>query len=794
VTLLERSFPLRSPRRGVEIQGYSPAHRGIYRVVHQAVVGCDRQPVQVRRTTLGRALRFVTLGLLSGLAVATMTVAPLALAQSRSTPAFGARARAPQRPTLAQRGRSTSVVTRRDREERLPRSAPDALRYEPGVTIQQTAHGQASPYVRGLTGQQVLLVFDGIRLNNGIYRQGPNQYFFTVDERTLERIEVLRGSASTRYGSDALGGVILATPIAPRLDADVTTLRVRPRGFSRVASADGEWGGRAQADVQLGKNIGLIGGFGYRNVGLLESGGLVSNPGELAPVVPRFDTDGRTQLGTGFREGTFDARLTARITRRLQAVAAVYGYRQYDAPRTDKCPPPEQRIGACLTIAEQFRTLAYLALRGDAGPELRDVSLTVSYQRYHERRINDFPAAFTRTSGRDDVDTIGLAFHASTRRFALGRASEGAEFQPGLTLRYGADAYRDTVASTALFTFTDVGITLPEARGQYVDGSWFAQGGVFAEAELEPVSWLTVRTGLRFGGAGAHAAPDARSGTRAVDVHTAAVVARGGVEVALGRDVSVLANVDQGFRSPNLDDLTARSITGPGYQFENPSLRAERSLGGELGVRVEHPVVSFETWAFATSLDDAITRVARPGTECPAGDTACTASRVRFQLVNAPRPVRIGGGEALLRLRLPWGFTVRTGVALAIGDQPNPEPRPAAAAAPYPERVPLSRVPPLNGTAELRWRHRGTGVYLGSGFRWALAQTRLAPQDLSDARIPLGGTPGYAVLDLRAGLRWREALVIALVVENVFDAAYRVHGSSVNGAGRGVILSVSGGL
>jgi len=50
------------------------------------------------------------------------------------------------------------------------------------------------------------------------------------------------------------------------------------------------------------------------------------------------------------------------------------------------------------------------------------------------------------------------------------------------------------------------------------------------------------------------------------------------------------------------------------------------------------------------------------------------------------------------------------------------------------------------------------------------------------------------VLDLRAGWRWREALVIALVVENVFDAAYRVHGSSVNGAGRGVILSVSGGL
>ncbi|HGG56490.1 MAG TPA: hypothetical protein ENK31_01705, partial [Nannocystis exedens] len=45
------------------------------------------------------------------------------------------------------RGRASSVVRRRDIEERLPRSAPDALRYEPGVYVQQTAHSQGSPYV-----------------------------------------------------------------------------------------------------------------------------------------------------------------------------------------------------------------------------------------------------------------------------------------------------------------------------------------------------------------------------------------------------------------------------------------------------------------------------------------------------------------------------------------------------------------------------------------------------------------------------------------------------------------------
>lgn len=86
------------------------------------------------------------------------------------------------------------------------------------------------------------------------------------------------------------------------------------------------------------------------------------------------------------------------------------------------------------------------------------------------------------------------------------------------------------------------------------------------------------------------------------------------------------------------------------------------------------------------------------------------------------------------------------------------------------------------------------GAYLGGALRWALAQDRLAPSDLSDARIPAGGTPGFAVFDLRAGYRWRPYLLMAAVLENVGDAGYRYHGSSVNGPGRGLRLFVQGGL
>ena len=74
--------------------------------------------------------------------------------------------------------------------------------------MQKTNHGGGSPFIRGLVGNQVLVLIDGIRLNNATFRYGPNQYLNTIDSWQIERIEVMRGSGSIQYGSDALGGVV----------------------------------------------------------------------------------------------------------------------------------------------------------------------------------------------------------------------------------------------------------------------------------------------------------------------------------------------------------------------------------------------------------------------------------------------------------------------------------------------------------------------------------------------------------------------------------------------------------
>lgn len=653
-------------------------------------------------------------------------------------------------------GRATSSVSKAELERRLPRSAPDALRFEPGVFIQQTAHGQASAYLRGLTGQQTVLVFDDVRLNTSTWRQGPNQYFFTLDSWAVSSLEVVRGGASTRLGSDALGGAIIAhARQAPAADGGVWLL---PAVFVRGTSADQEAGARVELEGAAGP-IAFIGGVGARQVGLLESSGSVG-----ASDVPRFAADGRTQLGTGFKEVTADGRVTWRPTARDDVTLAAHAYRQFDSPRTDQCPPAFARADECLRYLEQFRTLSWLSWKRAHEGWLATTRVAVSWQRQHELREGVRPASFVRSTGRDVVDTFGLNAALVTRTFepfAGGR----------LRVEAGLDSWLDVVDSVAFLEFTDLGVVRAQPRGQYVTGSSSWLGGVFVDGALELSGTLVMRGGARLGWASLIVPGESDAlGGQGVRAAWAPFAARLGVEWRPTSFVSLFLNGDRSFRAPNLDDLSSRQQTGPGFQFENAALRPESALGVEAGAAVRTTWLSLEAWAFQTWLFDAVVRAPRDVAQCPQASPQCAASWQRFQLINASGPSQVRGVEASTRLRLPLGFAARAAVSWAWGQGFD--------------GVPLSRVPPANGHVELAWRH-GIGFTGAAVLRWAAAQDRLAIADLSDPRIPVGGTPGYAVVDLRASLRL-PPLVLSLVLENVTDTPWRAHGSSVNGAARGL--------
>lgn len=694
------------------------------------------------------------------------------------------------RPQPENVDRAASVVTRRQMQERLPRSAPDALRYEPGVYVQQTAHAQASPYVRGLTGQQTVLMFDGIRLNTSTFRQGPNQYFFTVNSRTIQKLEVIRGAASTEYGSDAMGGALLTTPIEPTFG---NKWEVHPRAMWTSRTADGELGGRAQLDVSWNDRVGIIGGAGYRDIGQLKTAGPVISPATGLPAKsPALEDDGQTQRGTGFREFTSDARLVAKLSPKWSLTAGYYDYRQKDAPRTDLCPPDGGQPDTCLTYLDQFRTLSYLAAKLEDGADAwESLRWTVSYQRQHEVR-SDFNAKTgpiegggTDNRGRDDVHTLGTALRIATRRWQIGPRLR-------LGLDYGADAYYDIIDSAAwqLLTNLDPVIVDQSARGQYTDDARYLTSGAWLQLEARITQYVGVHGGGRFAAVVARSESEPESGTSAVSKEWVTGVANAGLTGYVLPWLSLHGNYDQGFRAPNLDDLTSRQVTGQGGQFENPALEPERAHTLEGGVKIRHPWVEVSAFTFHTWLIDAITRAVRTPEDCP--PDACDNLQYVYQLDNAEGVSILYGVDGAIRLFFPHGIGLSTTVAYTFGEGPNPNPRRENEVS-YEARLPLSRVPPLNGTVELGWRH-DSGIWLGSALRWATAQTRLARSDTTDVRIPAGGTPGFAVLDFRAGYRWDPHMLVGLVFENVTNAAYRYHGSSVNGAARSLSVNLEFGF
>jgi outer membrane cobalamin receptor len=126
----------------------------------------------------------------------------------------------------------------------------DALDVEVGVYLQQTTPGQGAAIIRGLKGSSILHLVDGIRLNNAIFRSAPTQYFALVPTSAVERIEVLRGTPASLYGSDAVGGVVQLVTRTPRFDPSQTGYR----GEVYAAYDTAELGRMLSATVDAGSS------------------------------------------------------------------------------------------------------------------------------------------------------------------------------------------------------------------------------------------------------------------------------------------------------------------------------------------------------------------------------------------------------------------------------------------------------------------------------------------------------------------------------------------------------------
>lgn len=645
-----------------------------------------------------------------------------------------------------------TVVNREALVEKQAGDMAQALQNEVGVLMQQTARGQVSPFLRGLTGQQVLILIDGVRMNNSVYRAGPNQYFNLIDPGLVDRIEVVRGPESVLWGSDAIGGVInVVTRSAARDRGDYTGA-----GFTeRFASADVSSYSRASAEGWVG-STGVFGGGSYLNVNDLHRGGNLG-----------------TQPFTNYDQYSGDVKFDRMLSKDSLLTVAVQHFEQSDLPRSDRFLPfvlgPPANSPRPTWYDPQQRDLAYVRLQGLGSSSLFDAyTTTISYSRNKEgsREIR----SATRTDvGEFDVDTLGCTVTMARDLDGLGKFTYGVDYYHD-----GIQAFRNRVNPTTGKVTAD--------NPQFPNDSVYARTGAYLNWEAPLTERLTGIAGVRYENDTAAGVLNQVTGTpNPFERNYQGWINSIGLIYEVNPMFHVVGNVSEGYRAPNLDDLTADNpVLQDAQDVPSLNVRPERARTYEVGLKFDTERLRLQVFEYWCDLQDNILRQAVDGLGNPVpnkigpyGTTIPGSSN----FIRANFDSYINGTELAGEYLMERGWSVYGNFFYTYGQDLE-------------RNEPLSRIPPLQGVLGVRWRapeHR----QWADVYTWLVArQERYNSQNNIDSRFPVGGTPGYATLNMRVGttLGERDLHRVSLGLENITNTAYRVLGSGVDGPGFNVIL------
>lgn len=627
--------------------------------------------------------------------------------------------------------RSVTVVDAEELARRLPATTPDALAEAAGVFVQKTNQGSGSPIIRGLVGNQVLVLVDGIRLNNATFRYGPNQYLATLDPALIERIEVVRGSGSVLYGSDAIGGVI---NVVTRRPLDVgQPLAVRGRASVRAMTSGMEQSGRVELAV-TGPRGGLLGGLSLRNFGDVRAGrGL----GVEAP--------------SAYGETAADLRVELPLPRRQRLTFAFQHHRQRDVPRYDQV---SQRGFARYAFDPQVRQLGYVQYeRVSPGAWTSRFRVRASLHRTREQREYQRRQSDILTVERDGVLARGLSLELRS------------DPSSAVSVVSGLDYYGDAVDSQR----RDLRMTTNQAtgrRGLYPDGATAVSLAVFTHATLTRPRW-GADGGFRVSRFQV-SAPDAQFGSAHIAPTTSTGSAGGWLSIVEG--LRLFGSVAQAFRAPNIDDLSSLGPFDFGVEVPAPHLQPETAVTVDGGVKLRTRAAGASLSLYRTVLAQLIDRV--PG---DLDGSSFVGDQAVYRKANVGSAL-IRGVEADADVALTSALTMSGSLTYTHGQVTS-------------RGEPLRRIPPLNGVVALRLAPAPT-LWLQGTVRFATRQDRLAAGDLADHRIQAGGTPGWIVLNAYAGHRVNRRFEIVVGVQNLFDEPYRTHGSGIDGPGRSAWLGL----
>ncbi|MCC9166236.1 TonB-dependent receptor [Pontibacter harenae] len=664
----------------------------------------------------------------------------------------------------------------------------DLLQQTGKVLVQKSQMGGGSPVIRGFEANKVLLVVDGVRMNNAIYRGGHLQNIITIDNSVLERTEVLFGPNSVMYGSDALGGVIHFYTKRPQLATAGQSNAFSGEAYTRYGTAANEFTAHAQANYGRSKWASFS-GLTYTSFGNLRQGAnRSSNYGDLgirnyyAARTATRDTmllnpNPNVQRPTGYKQYDLIQKVLFEPNRNISHQLNLQYSTSTDIPRYDRLT--EMTGDGELNYAEwyygpQDRFLASYSLALKDTAKLYDQARVVAaLQRLEESRHN-------RRFGRN-----GLS-HREEEVWVYSLAADFSKQLQKHRLQYGVEANYNDVASEATEENIEMGVSAPIST-RYPDGGATMQSLAAFLSNTWSVSPKIVLTqGVRAERVSLHA--EFKDKTffpfleDEVTQHSSAVTGSVGGTWLPSRDWRFSLVGASGFRAPNVDDLSKVFDSAPGIVLvPNPDVKPEYTYTVDMGVSKSFAdILSVEVVGYYTWYRDAL--VVRPFQL--QGQDSIEYEGVKSQVmanVNASNAY-IYGYSASVAANITSAIVLKSTFYYTYGRVKEET-----------GDVPLDHIPPFFGKTSLylNLKKLQAEFFVLYNGQKTLRNYSSSGEDNLQYATPTG-MPAWYTLNVRTAYQLTPHLQLQAALENITDRYYRVFASGISAPGRNFVVTLRG--
>jgi len=684
--------------------------------------------------------------------------------------------------------RQIEVITEKQMQLAQQGNMADVLAQTGQVFVQKSQLGGGSPVLRGFEASRVLLVVDGVRMNNATYRSGHLQDIVTVDQFMLDRTEVFFGSGSTQYGSDALGGVVYLKTREPKF-------RDQPFGFVKsnanlrylsaaravVANVNLELSGRKVAwifsssssdfgDLRMGKgrHFSQWDTFGLRKLYAARINSIdtmLSNPDpyvQLGTAYRQMDVFSKLSIKTGSLTHIFNAQLSgSSLVPRYDRMTDVSG----GALRF-----------ATWNYAPQNRDFFSYTLLIPGGSKWNH-RIILSTQNTKVGRVT---RRFRNNNELTQLDRVNMTAVNYDFRYNLNKAIQ---FQGGVEWVY------NKVSSQATIQNVLTGVVAPSGNTRYADGgATTSSGAAFVNGiwEIKPGDFI-VEGGVRLTAYSLEARFTENNLLKLpyskAEVQSLAPVYNVGFTKKMGVDGLYLkTSLSSGFRNPNVDDMTKlfESVSGRKLVIPNRNLKPERTRTIDLGVSYETGPLRIEFGGYHTRLTQFLMdrRSAYNGQDSILFDGQMTPV---FQMDNTAEGFIRGmyfASKIKLRKTLYADFNYTSTFGRYRYSEGN-------------EWQPLDHIAPDFGRVGLRWVQRNWQCEFFMLFNGQKIQKEYSPSGEDNEQYAPGGEmPAWETYNIRANWQAHKNLNLSFALENLLDLNYRTFSSGMSAPGRNLTATV----